>query len=401
MTLALAEIQALTAQHVMHTYNRLPLALVRGEGVRVWDTEGRQYLDFIGGIGVNSLGHGHPAVLAAIRDALGYVLHTSNLFYIEPQAQLAAKLTALSGLDKVFFCNSGTEANEAAIKLVRRWGRKNGQNRYKIITAQKSFHGRTLGSLAATGQPKYHEGFEPLPGGFVHVPFNDVDALKAAIDDETVAVMLEPVQGEGGVYPADPGYLRAVRELCDAHGLLLILDEVQAGLGRTGRLFAFEHYGIRPDVLTLAKALGGGIPIGAMLARDEVAQAFAPGAHGTTFGGNPFACRVGLAVLDTIVGQDLPKAAAEAGEHLRRALADLGRRRGWIREVRGLGLMVGVELAGVAAPRVQAEAQARGLLLNAIGQSILRLLPPLIVRRAELDEAVGILEAAMEAASAV
>ncbi|OUM94747.1 MAG: acetylornithine aminotransferase [Firmicutes bacterium ZCTH02-B6] len=397
----LAEIQALTAQHVMNTYNRLPIALVRGEGVRVWDTEGRPYLDFIGGIGVNSLGHGHPAVLAAIRDALGYVLHTSNQFYIEPQARLAERLTGLSGLGKVFFCNSGTEANEAAIKLVRRWGRQDGRNRYKIIAAQKSFHGRTLGSLAATGQPKYHEGFEPLPGGFVYVPFNDLDALKAAIDEETVAVMLEPVQGESGVYPADLGYLRAVRELCDAHGLLLILDEVQAGLGRTGRLFAFEHYGIRPDVLTLAKALGSGIPIGAMLARDEVAQAFAPGAHGTTFGGNPFACRVALAVLDTIVGQDLPKAAAGAGEHLRWALEDLGRRRGWVREVRGLGLMVGVELEGVTAPRVQAEAQARGLLVNAIGSSILRLLPPLIVSREELDEAVGILEAAMEAASAV
>jgi len=282
---------------------------------------------------------------------------------------------------------------------VRRWGRRDGRDRYKIVTALNSFHGRTLGALAATGQAKYHQGFQPLPEGFTYVPYNDLAALEAAVDDATVAIMLEPVQGEAGVYPADPDYLQAVRTLCDERGLLLVLDEVQTGLGRTGRLFAFEHYGVRPDIMTLAKALGGGIPIGAMLARQEVADAFAPGAHASTFGGNPFACRVALAVLDTIVGEELPEAAAKAGASLRERLEDLGRRRGWIREVRGLGLMVGVELGGVAAADVMAAAQERGLLVNAIGQSVLRLLPPLIVTEAELDEAVGILEAALEAAA--
>ncbi|MBO8142713.1 MAG: acetylornithine transaminase [Firmicutes bacterium] len=394
-----ASIQALTGRHVMQTYSRLPLALVRGEGARVWDTEGRQYLDFVGGLAVNSLGHGHPAVTAAIREAADYVLHTSNLYYIGPQAELAARLAELSGLERAFFCNSGAEANEAAIKLARRFGRRAGGGRYKIICAANSFHGRTLGTLAATGQPKYRAGFEPLPEGFVHVPLNDLPALAAAIDSETVAVMLEPVQGEGGVHPCLPDYLKGVRELCDRHGLLLILDEVQTGLGRTGRLFAFEHYGVRPDILTLAKALAGGVPIGAMLAREEVAAAFEPGAHASTFGGNPFACRVALAVLDTIVGQDLPAKAKEAGDYLRRGLERLAARLDCVSEVRGMGLLVGLELAGVLAPRVQAEAQSRGLLVNAIGQSVLRLLPPLIVGRDELDEALEILEAALAAAS--
>lgn len=396
-----ASIRALTDRHVMRTYNRLPIAFVRGEGCRVWDTEGRSYLDFVGGLAVNSLGHGHPWVVGAIREAAGNILHTSNLYHIGPQAELAARLAALSGLDRAFFCNSGAEANEAAIKLARRFGRRNGSNRYKIITAERSFHGRTLGALTATAQSKYHDGFDPLPEGFVYVPFNDVAALSAAIDDETAAVMLEPIQGEAGVYPADAAYLPAVRELCDAHGLLLILDEVQTGLGRTGKLFAFEHYGVRPDVVTLAKALGGGVPIGAMLATEDAAAAFEPGNHASTFGGNPFACRVALAVLDAITGDGLPEKAAAAGEYLRRGLERIGQRSGFIREVRGLGLMVGVELAGLQAPAVQAEAQSRGLLVNAIGQSILRLLPPLIVSEAELDEALAILEAALEAAAPV
>ncbi|HEY8418491.1 MAG TPA: acetylornithine transaminase [Limnochordales bacterium] len=400
MARTLAEIQALTDKHVMRTYNRLPLALVRGEGVRVWDSEGKAYLDFVAGLAVNGLGHRHPRVVAAIHEAAESVLHTANLYYIEPQAELAARLAALSGLDRAFFCNSGTEANELAIKLVRRWGWLQGQGRYKIIAAHNSFHGRTLGALAATGQPKYHEGFAPLPEGFVHVPFNDVDALQAAIDGETAAVMLEPVLGEGGVYPADPGYLRAVRELCDAHGLLLVLDEIQTGMGRTGRMFAFEHYGVRPDVMTLAKSLAGGVPIGAVLAREEVAASMGPGTHGSTFGGNPFACRVALAVVGTLVSEGLPAAAAAAGEHLRGRLEDLARRRGWIREIRGLGLMVGLELDGLEAPRVVAAAQERGLLINAPKPSVLRLLPPLIVRREEIDEAVGILEDALAAVAA-
>jgi len=397
MARTLAEIQALSDKHLMRTYNRLPLALVHGEGARVWDTEGKAYLDFVAGLAVNGLGHRHPRVVAAIREAADSILHTTNLYYIEPQAELAARLAALTGLDRAFFCNSGTEANELAIKLVRRWGWLEGKGRYKIIAAHNSFHGRTLGALAATGQPKYHEGFAPLPEGFVHVPYNDAAALQAAIDEHTVAVMLEPVLGEGGIYPADPGYLRAVRELCDAHGLLLVLDEIQTGMGRTGRMFAFEHYGVRPDVLTLAKSLAGGVPIGAVLAREEAAAAMGPGTHGSTFGGNPFACRVALAVVETLVSEGLPEAAGAAAQHLRKRLGDLARRRGWIREIRGLGLMVGLELDGLEAPRVVVAAQERGLLLNAPKPSVLRLLPPLIIRREEIDEAVAILEDSLAA----
>jgi len=388
-----AEVAALADRYLMRTYNRLPVALADGEGVRVRDTEGKEYLDFVGGLAVSALGHKHPAVVQAIKEAAEGLLHTSNLYYTEPQARLAARLAALTGLDRAFFGNSGAEANEAAIKLARRWGRQGGRNRCKIVSAWQSFHGRTLGSLAATGQPKYHEGFGPLPEGFVYVPLNDVDALVAAVDDETAAVLLEPIQGESGVRPCTAEFLRAARRLCDEKGALLILDEIQTGMGRTGRMFAFEHFGVRPDIVTVAKALGGGIPIGAVLAREEVAQAFGPGAHGSTFGGNPFACRVALAVLDVMERERLPARAEAMGRRLRDGLSRLE----GVAEVRGLGLMVGVELAGAPAPKVQQACLERGLLVNAVGESVLRLLPPLIVTEQDVDAAVRIIGEAIAA----
>lgn len=392
-----AAVMQLTEQYVMKTYNRLPLALERGEGVRVWDADGRSYLDFISGLGVNNLGHGHPRIRAAIAAAADALLHCSNLYHIEPQARLAQRLAQLSGFKRAFFCNSGAEANEAAIKLARRYARVvRGDERYEIITALRSFHGRTLATVTATGQSKYQQGFEPLPEGFRYVPLNDVAALEAAVTERTCAVMLEPVQGEGGVYPCDPEYLRAVRELCDRHGLLLIFDEVQTGIGRTGRMFAFEHYGVRPDVITLAKALGGGLPIGAMLATEEAAQGFAPGMHASTFGGNPFVTHVACEVLAVMEEDGLPARAEEAGRRLRAGLEALGARRpGTLGEVRGLGLMIGVDLH-VDGGRLLHAARERGLLVNVIDGRILRLLPPLIVGEAEIDEALRVLDEALE-----
>lgn len=394
MAMRFADVQSLADRHLMRTYNRLPIALVEGEGSRVTDIEGKEYLDFLGGIAVSALGHKHPAIVQAIKDAAELILHTSNLYYIEPQARLAARLAELTGLERAFFGNSGTEANEAAIKLARRYGRRDGQNRYKIVSAWQSFHGRTLGSLTATGQPKYQEGFAPLPEGFVYVPLNDIEALEAAIDEETAAVILEPIQGESGIRPCTPEYLQAVRRICDEKGALLIFDEIQTGMGRTGRMFAFEHFGVRPDILTLAKALGGGVPIGVMLAREEVAEAFGPGAHGTTFGGNPFSCRIANTVLDVMEKERLPKAATERGAQLRAGLEQVD----GVAEVRGMGLMVGVELDGVSAPEVLKECLQRGLLVNAVGDSVLRLLPPLVVTEEEVDEAVRIISEAIAAA---
>lgn len=385
------DVQQSSDRHVMRTYNRLPVALMDGEGTWVRDIEGKRYLDFVGGLAVSGLGHGHPALVEAIREAAGRILHMSNLYYIEPQARLAARLAQLSGLERAFFANSGAEANEAAIKLARRYGRRGGNDRYKIVTALNSFHGRTLGALAATGQPKYQEGFGPLPGGFEYVPLNDIAALEAAVDGNTAAVMLEPIQGESGVRPCTPEYLRAARDICDARGAVLILDEIQTGMGRTGRMFAWQHFGVRPDIMTLAKSLGGGIPIGAMLAREDVAAAFGPGAHGTTFGGNPFACRVACAVLDIIENEQLVAAAEAAGQRLKVVLERLD----GVAEVRGKGLMIGVELAGLPAPRVMEACLARGLLINAIGDAILRLLPPLNVTEQEIDEALTIIDAVL------
>jgi len=384
----------LSDKYLMRTYRRAPVAFVSGQGTRLVDVEGKTYLDFVAGIAVCALGHAHPALTAAIRAQASRLLHVSNLYHIPEQAELARWLVEHSGLSRAFFCNSGSEANEAAIKLARKVAAIRGRSGREILVAEHSFHGRTLGALAATAQPKYQQPFEPLPPGFVAVPFNDLAALEAAAGPSTCAVMLEPVQGEGGVHPASPEYLRGVRRLCDARGLVLILDEVQTGIGRTGRLFAYEHYGIAPDILTLAKGLGGGVPIGAMLATAAVADAFAPGDHGSTFGGNPLACAAALAVVTTLEADGLVDRAREVGAYLLERLRTLACRHPVITEVRGLGLLVAVELSAEAAA-VVAACRARGLLVNAVKPNALRLVPPLVVTHADVDEAIEILDAAL------
>jgi predicted acetylornithine/succinylornithine family transaminase len=390
------EIIALTDDYVMHTYGRIPLALVRGEGARVWDAEGREYIDFVGGLAVCSLGHCHPAVTEAIAAQARTLMHVSNLYHIEPQAKLARLLVENSCGDKVFFCNSGAEANEAAIKLARKYAKKNmGPENYEIITALKSFHGRTLATITATGQSKYQEGFEPLPQGFKYVPFNDLDALKDAIGPHTCAVMLEPVQGEGGVNEATQEYLAGARELCDQHGFLLIFDEVQCGLGRTGKFLTYQHYGVGPDIITLAKALGGGFPIGAMLAREGAASAFSPGDHASTFGGNPLACAAGLAVMDKLLNNGVVDNAARVGEYFKNKLATLAARYNFISEVRGRGLMLGLELA-LDGRDIVARCQNRGLLINCVNNNVLRFIPPLIITAKDVDAALEILTGVLD-----
>jgi acetylornithine/N-succinyldiaminopimelate aminotransferase len=383
------DVIATAERYLMPTYRRAPVAFSHGQGVWLYDLEGTRYLDFIAGIAVSALGHAHPALVAAIQRQAARLVHTSNLFHIAEQADLARVLCERAGFDRAFFCNSGAEANEAAIKVARRWGRREGRERYEIVVAQQSFHGRTMGALSATMQPKYQQPFTPLVPGFVGVPFNDLDAIPGATTDRTVAVMLEPVQGEGGVVPANPEYLKSVREWCDARDLLLIFDEVQTGIGRTGRLFAYEHYGVRPDVLTLAKGLGGGVPIGALLATEKAA-ALTPGDHGSTFGGNPLACAAALAVLATVIEQRLPEHAAAMGERLADGLQRLAAA-GRAKAARGLGLLVALELHGEAAPVVDRCREA-GLLVNTVGGNAIRLAPPLVVQPAEIDQALAILE---------
>ncbi len=379
----------------MNTYARFPVTLVRGEGARVWDDEGNEYLDFIAGIAVNTLGHAHPALTRALAAQAGVMLHCSNLFHIPKQQQLAQKLCALCGLDAAFFCNSGAEANEAAIKLARKYFYDQGSPRRTVITAMKSFHGRTLQTLAATGQDKVKAGFDPLPPGFVHVPLNDLQALQQAVNEQTAAILLEPLQGEGGVNIADAEYLQGARALCDDHGLLLMLDEVQTGIGRCGTMFAFEQAGIVPDVLTLAKGLGGGAPIGAMLATAGVAASFGPGAHGSTFGGNPFSCTAALTVLDVIESEGMLGGVRARGEQLRQGLLALQERFPVIREVRGQGLLLGAELSIDAEP-VMTEARRQGLMILLAGPRVLRFLPPLNVTESEVNEALALLAAALE-----
>ncbi len=391
-------------QYLMQNYAQLPLVLVRGQGARVWDAEGRSYLDCVGGIAVNSVGHCHPRVVAAIREQAEQLIHCSNLYWSPQSVTLAKRLVQLSGLDRAFFCNSGTEANEAAIKLVRKYASLHGQEQPEIISFTTSFHGRTLGALTATAQPKFWQGFEPLPGGFVHLPFKDVDALRAAINPQTVAIFIEPVQGEGGVNEATAEFMQALARVREEHGVLLVCDEVQCGLGRTGKMFAFEHYGVQPDVMTLAKALGGGLPIGALLARQEVATVFQPGTHGSTFGGNPVACAAALAVLDVMEQEDLSANAGQIGNHLMLKLRELQAQFPFIKEVRGLGLLVGMELeytgptalAPGAGKQVVALCQENGLLINCTADSVIRFIPPLTITRDEADEAVGILKTALQ-----
>jgi predicted acetylornithine/succinylornithine family transaminase len=393
---AFDELRALDAEHVMQTYGRLPVAFVRGEGTVLWDSAGHRYLDFLGGLAVTSLGHAHPVVADALADQARTLLHVSNLYYNPLQPRLAARLDALlGGGGRVFFANSGAEANECAIKLARRHGQTNGgPARHEIVAAYGSFHGRTLTTLAATGQPQKHEPFQPLPPGFRHVPFADLDALTAALDERVCAVMLEAVQGEGGVQPAPAGYLEAVRARCDEREVLLVMDEVQTGLGRTGRWFGFEHAGVRPDVVTLAKALGNGVPIGACWARDEVAAAFRAGDHASTFGGQPLAARAALAVLDVMQAEDAPARARRAGERLAARLTDLPQ----VTAVRGWGLLLAAELAvGLDATAVARACLDAGLIVNAVTPTALRFAPPLLVTDAEIDEALERLVAAFGA----
>ncbi|SFR05112.1 acetylornithine transaminase [Desulfoscipio geothermicus] len=390
-----SEIMQLSDQYVMHTYGRIGLAPVRGEGARLWDADGREFLDFVGGIAVNSLGHCHPAVVRAIQEQAARLMHVSNLYYIEPQARLAELLVQNSCCDRVFFCNSGAEANEGAIKLARKWAKKqHGADKYEIITAEKSFHGRTLAAITATGQPKYQQGFEPLPPGFKYVPFNDPDALERAIGPHTCAVMLEPVQGEGGVYAAASEYLAGVRELCDRNGLLLVFDEVQCGLGRTGEFLAYQHYDVEPDIITLAKALGGGFPIGAMLAKETVAAAFAPGDHATTFGGNPLACAAGLAAMQTMLGDGVMQNCRAVGAYFKEKLQDLARKYDFIKEVRGLGLLLGMELNRPGGDIVN-RCREKGLLINCVNNNVLRFTPPLVIGTEEVDRALETVEAVL------
>ncbi|MDR9755201.1 MAG: aspartate aminotransferase family protein [Thermoanaerobacterales bacterium] len=380
-------------RYLMQNYAQLPLVITRGQGVRVFDAEGRCYLDFVSGIAVNALGHCHPKVVEAIQKQAEQLIHCSNLYWFEPPVVLARELAALSGLDRVFFCNSGAEANEAAIKLVRKYAYGRGIENPEIITFSRSFHGRTLGTLAATGQEKFSLGFTPLPEGFRHVAFNDVAELKKAVGPQTAGIMLEPLQGEGGVYTATQELMDTLRGLQD-RGIPLIFDEVQCGLGRTGKVFAYEHYGVKPDVLTLAKSLGGGLPIGAAVAREEVAAVFQPGSHGSTFGGNPVACAAAKAVLDVIKEDGLAEQAARNGEYMKDRLTALQDRYP-IKEVRGLGFLLGMELEQPAGQLVNL-CQERGLLVNCTGERVIRFLPPLITTREEIDEALEILEKAMQ-----
>lgn len=392
------EIIALGDRYLMRTYARTPIVPVWGRGCRLRDAEGREYLDFVSGIAVNNLGHCHPAVVRALVEQAGRLIHCSNLYYIGPQVLLAQWLVERGPFERAFFCNSGAEAVEAAIKLARKYGRRhNDSGRYFIVTAEGSFHGRTLTCVAATGQARFRQGFEPVTPGFRHVPFNDLEALdRATAAGDVCAVMLEPVQGEGGVHVASPDYLRGVRQLCDERDMLLIFDEVQCGLGRTGKLWAWQHSGVRPDVIVLAKALGGGVPIGAILAAGPPAESFAPGDHASTFGGNPLVCAAACAALRALEEEGWIVNAARMGEVLRQGLEELRRRNPLIREVRGLGLMVGVELTVAGDPVVQA-CRERGLLINCTAHRVLRLLPPLVVSEEEIGRALSILEDALAA----
>lgn len=389
-------IEELEARYIINTYNReanrTPF-LVKGEGSRVWDNRGRVFLDFVGGLAVNILGHCHPHVVAAISSQAQELIHVSNLYYTRPQAELARELVEHSAGDRIFFANSGAEANEAAIKLARKYRHP---ARYKIITAISSFHGRTLATVTATGQQKYQQGFAPLPGGFLYAPFNDLASFEQLVDEETAAIMIEPVQGESGIHVGTPSFIRGLRELCDRTDVLLIFDEVQCGMGRTGKLWAYEHYGVEPDILTTAKGLGGGMPIGVMLAGPGLAGVFKPGDHASTFGGNPVTCQAALAVLEVLLKKPFLDEVQQKGQllitGLQRLLSSLP---DLVGQVRGLGLMAAVELHKPLAKALQQECQEQGLLINAIGDRILRFLPPLIVTEAELEQALLILEQAL------
>lgn len=378
-------------KYIMKTYNRFPIVLVKGSGVKVWDSDGKEYLDFVAGIAVCSLGHSHPKVVKAIKKQVEALTHVSNLYYIEPQIHLAKLLVENSFADKAFFCNSGAEANEAAIKLARKYAYEhmNG-NKYEIITMENSFHGRTLATVTATGQKKFHTGFDPLPEGFRYVPFDDVPAVKNAITEKTCAVMVEPIQGEGGVQIPAHDYLQRLRKLCDDKGILLILDEIQVGMGRTGNLFAYEESGIRPDMMTLAKALGNGFPVGALLTTDKIASSFVPGSHASTFGGNPLGMAAGVAVMDSLLQDGILENCRETGFYFLEKLKEFKKKHPVINEVRGKGLILGVELS-IPGDDIVKKAMEKGVLINCTNGNILRFVPPLIINKKDVDHVIDIL----------
>ncbi|MDO8475425.1 MAG: aspartate aminotransferase family protein [Candidatus Rokubacteria bacterium] len=388
----------LSDKHLMTFTKRYPVALVRGEGSRVWDSNGKEYLDFTGGIAVTALGHSHPKVVGTLREQAATLVHVSNYFYIPQQAQLAQLLCEHSFADRVFFSNSGAEANETAIKLARKWAKEHGSSdRGDIISMRGGFHGRTLATVTATAQEKYHHGFEPLPGGFKYVAFNDLKALERAIDSRTAAVLVEPIQGEGGVIVPDEGYLPGLRKLCDEAGILLILDEIQTGMGRTGKLWAYEHSGVAPDIMTVAKALANGVPIGATLATEDVARVFTPGTHGSTFGGNPLATAVGVTVFSTLIEDRLAERAGRMGKLMLEALEAIrAKHPKAVKEIRGRGLLVGLDLVPPVGDVVTA-CRERGLLVLTAGDNTLRLAPALIVAEKEIAEACAIIDVALKA----
>lgn len=385
------ELMALSDKYIMATYRRFPIVLVKGQGARVWDSNGKEYLDFVAGIAVCSLGHSHPKVAAAIQRQVEILTHVSNLYYIEPQINVARMLVEHSFADKVFFCNSGAEANEAAIKLARKYAYEDmAGEKYELITMQDSFHGRTLATVTATGQTKFQIGFAPLLEGFKYVPFNDIPALENAITEHTCGIMLEPIQGEGGIRIPDDDYLRQVRRICDNRGLLMILDEVQVAMGRTGTLFAYEQYNVKPDIVTLAKAVGNGFPVGVMMATDNVASAFQPGNHASTFGGNPLAMAASLVTIDTIINGGVLENVRNVGAYFMGKLRKLKNKCSVIKEVRGRGLIIGVELTEEGADIVK-KCMDKGLLINCAGGNVLRFVPPLIITEKDVDVAIGVL----------
>ncbi|MBE6092809.1 MAG: acetylornithine transaminase [Selenomonas ruminantium] len=388
------EIFAEDQQNYLPVFNRYKIVLDHGEGAEVWDINGKKYLDFLGGIAVNVLGHNNKALVQAVTEQAGKLIHCSNLYYTQPQADAAAKLVKLSGLDKVFFANSGAEANEGAIKIARKYGYSINPEKTEIISAWDSFHGRTLATLTATGQTHYHEGLGPLPAGFTYVHYNDIAELESKISDKTAAVMLETIQGEGGVHTPNADYLKQVRKLCDKHGALLILDEIQAGIGRSGKFFAYENYGIKPDIVTLAKGLAGGVPIGAFIVTDKVAAAFKPGDHGTTFGGNPLACAAANVVLDTVPKDEFLKNIQAVGKYFKDKLQELAKKYPkFIVDVRGEGLILGAELAGAEHGRdIVNDCLAKGLIINCTAGKVLRFIPPLIITTAQIDEAFAVMD---------
>jgi acetylornithine aminotransferase len=379
-------------QVITNTYKRFPVVLTEGSGCTLYDTNGRSYTDFVAGIAVCNLGHSHAVITEALAKQAQKLWHVSNLYYTEPQIDLADWIVRNSFADRVFFGNSGAEANEAAIKLARRFYKERGQNqRYRIVTMEQSFHGRTMATLSATGQDKIKKGFDPVLEGFDYVPFNNAEALRSKIHPTTCAVMVEPIQGEGGVCCPDDEYLKDVRRICDQNGVLLIFDEIQTGMGRTGRLFAYEHFGVEPDIMTLAKALANGLPIGAMVAKEEVASAFGPGAHASTFGGTPLVTAAALEVCQTLVQGNIINAGREIGEYFKSKLMWLKKRHDVISEVRGLGLLLGIKLR-VNAESLVIECLERGYLINCIQENILRFVPPLIIAKKEIDALVDCLD---------